>query len=146
MLNESRIDIYDYLYNLFYDVVTKNVYTMQEPQELTKSDTEDGFIVINAGNLNDVSEFRGRTYGLVRCYVEAFIPPISRGRLDYAKYKEFEDSINAVIDSEIANTEGDYCIQDGSSLSMDATEISNANNSYFTFIKSFIVIIDKKEQ
>ena len=53
MVNESRIDIYDYLYNLFYDVVTKNVYSMEVPQELTQSDTQDGFIVLHVGDLND---------------------------------------------------------------------------------------------
>lgn len=145
MLNESRIDIYDYLYNLFYDVVTKNVYSMREPQELTKSDTTDGFIVIRVGDLIDESEFPMQAYGMVRCYVEAFVPPISRGRLDYEKYKTFEDSINATIDLAIeTGCSGDYSIEEGSVLSSDGEEISNANNTYFTFIKSFVVIIDKK--
>lgn len=145
MLNESRIDIYDYLYNLFYDVVTKNVYSMREPQELTKSDTTDGFIVIRVGDLIDASEFARQTYGEVRCYVEAFVPPISRGRLDYEKYKTFEDGINAVIELAMQDNTGSYHIQEGSVLSSDAEESSTANNSYFTFIKSFIVTIDEQE-
>ena len=146
MLNESRIDIYDYLYNIFYDVVTKNVYSMREPQELTKSDTTDGFIVIRVGSLIDASEFSKQAYGEVRCYVEAFVPPISRGRLDYEKYKVFEDAINTAIDLAIeAGGTGDYFIQEESLLSSDAEETSTANNTYFTFIKSFIVVIDKQE-
>ena len=145
MLNESRIDIYDYLYSIFYDVVTKNVYSMREPQELTKSDTTDGLIVLRVGDLIDASEFVRQTYGEVRCYVEAFVPPISRGRLDYEKYKTFEDGINAVIELASQDKTGAYHIEEGSVLSADAEESSTANNSYFTFIKSFIVIIDEQE-
>ncbi len=143
MLNESRIDIYDYLYNLFYDVVTKNVYSMSEPQELTKSDTTDGFLVLHVGNLNDESEFSGQAYGWVRCYVEAYVPPISRGRLDFNKYKDFENAINEVIDNATRQSQGAYYIQEGSVLSSDADEASTANNAYFTFIKSFIVNISE---
>lgn len=145
MLNESRIDIYDYLYNLFFDVVTKNVYSMREPQELTKSDTTDGFIVIKVGDINDESEFDGEAYGWARCYVEAYIPPIKRGRLDFDKYKAFEDGINAIIKSESKKDEGDYYIKSDSVLSMDANETSNSDNQYFLFVKSFVVVIDKEE-
>ena len=35
MFNESRIDIYDYLYSLVHGVVTNNVYRMGEPTETT---------------------------------------------------------------------------------------------------------------
>lgn len=145
MFNESRIAIYDYLYNLFYGVVTKNVYSMSEPQELTKSDTTEGFLVLRVGETVDESEFSGNAYGWVRCYVEAFIPPISRGRLDYDKYKKFEDSINAVIKQATEDNSGTYYVQEGSVLSMDAYETTNANNAYFTFIRSFIVNIDEQK-
>lgn len=145
MYNESRIDIYDYLYNLFYGVVTRNVYSMQEPQELTASDTADGFIVIRVGSILDESEFDLHTYGRVRCYIEAFVPPISRGRLDYEKYKAFEDSINEVIKLASEDNTGTYHIESEDILSMDAEETSNANNVYFTFIKSFIVQIEEQE-
>lgn len=144
MFNESRIDIYDYLYNLFYNVVTTNVYSMSEPQELTASDTNDGFIVITVGNLNDESEFTRETYGWVRCFVEAFVPPITRGRLDYDKYSVFEQSINDVIHTAAQDGSGVYQIQEDSVLSMDSEETTNANNSYFTFIKSFIVNINEQ--
>ena len=144
MLKESRIAVYDYLYNLFYNVVTKNVYPMYEPQELTKSDTENGFLVIHIGDITDASEFTCQAYGWVRCYVEAFVPPMSRGRLDKTKYATFEDSINNVISDEIENGDDDtYSIEQGSLISADADETSNANNAYFTFIRSFVVNIDK---
>ena len=142
MFNESRIDIYDYLYNLFYDVVTKNVYSMSEPQELTASDVKDGFLVIRVGNINDVSEFGREAYGWVRCYVEAYVPPISRGRLDYDKYKEYEDGINGVISSLIGHTDGTYCVHEDSVISTDTLETNNANNLYYTFVKSFILTIN----
>lgn len=142
MLDNSRINIYDYLYDLFYDVVTKNVYSILPPQELTKSDTMDGFIVISVGDLNDESEFSGNAYGWVRCYVSAYIPLMSRGRLDYDKYSTFEDGINDVIHNASNNQNGVYFIQEDSLLSMDGAETTNANNSYFTFIKSFIVNIN----
>lgn len=142
MFNESRIDIYDYLYNLFYDVVTKNVYSMSEPQELTASDVKDGFLVIRVGNITDVSEFGREAYGWVRCYVEAYVPPISRGRLDYDKYKEYEDGINDVINSLAGHTDGTYCVQEDSVISTDTLETNNANNLYYTFVKSFILTIN----
>ena len=145
MVNESRIDLYDYLYNLFYDVVTKNVYSMREPQELTKSDTTDGFLVIRVGDINDESEFKGQAYASARCYVEAYVPPITRGRLDYNKYKVFEDAINDVINEAMIVDDGMYYVQEGSVLSRDAQEITNANNTYFNFVKSFIVIMDNDE-
>ena len=145
MFNESRIDIYNYLYTLFYGTVTENVYSMNEPQELTKSDTSDGFIVLHVGNLVDESEFSLDAFGQVRCYVEAFIPPISRGRLDVEKYKAFEDGINAVIKEAMDSSEGTYYIQSDSVISLDAEETNNSNNTYFTFIKSFIVVVDEQE-
>ena len=119
MFEKSRIAIYDYLYNLFYDVVTKNVYSMHEPQELIQSDTKDGFIVIRVGDIQDMSEFRANAYGQVRCYVEAYVPPMSRGRLDYNKYEAFESKIEEVIEQEIASGgNGDYSIQDEEILSI----------------------------
>lgn len=143
MLNASRIDLYDYLYNIFYDVVTKNVYSMRVPQELTQSDTTEGFIVIRVGGINDESEFSGQAYGRVRCYVQAYVPQRSRGRLDKNKYKEYEDGINAIIKLAAEDSQGEYNIEEGSIISTDEDEVSNANNAYFTFIKSFIVTIIK---
>lgn len=142
-MNNSRIDIYNYIYGLLYGVVTENVYSMNEPQELTESDTTEGFIVIRVGDMYDESEFPLETYGWVRVFVEAYIPPISRGRLDKVKYKAFEDGINAAISAEMENgTDEHYSIQEDGFLSMEENRNSNANNAYYTFIKSFIVNID----
>jgi len=143
MVDESRIDIYNYIYGLLYGVVTENVYSMNEPQELTESDTTDGFIVIRVGDVYDNSEFKCETYGRVRVFVEAYIPPISRGRLDKAKYKTFEDGITNAINNEIENgNNAHFSIQDDGILSMDSNADNNANNAYFMYVKSFIVTID----
>lgn len=146
MLNESRIDIYDYLYNLIYGVVSENVYDMRVPQELTESDTTEGFIVIHVGDIVDESEFAGHAFGRVRCYIEAYVPQISRGRVDHDIYALMENSINTVIKEQASVDEGEYYIDKGSVLSSEDDDISNANNAYFTFIKSFIVVIDKQEE
>lgn len=145
MLNKSRSDIYDYLYGLFYGTVTENVYSMSEPQELEDTDRTDGFIVLHVGNMYDNSEFSGQTYGEVRCYVEAYIPPVTRGRLDVDKYREYESAITQTIENAIAspNQNEDYCIQEDSLISSETEEVTNANNIFFVFIKSFIVVINK---
>lgn len=142
MLNESRSDIYDYLYNLFYGVVTENVYEMRVPQELTDSDTENGFLVIHVGNLIDESEFTGQAFGEVRCFVEAYIPQISRGRVNHDIYALMENSILEVIKQASAVRDGTYHVEEDTLLSTDGDDTSNAGNSYFTFIKSFIVNIE----
>lgn len=142
MVDESRIALYNYVYNLIYGVVTENVYSMNEPQELTKGDTKDGFIVIRIGNIVDNGEFPLQAYGNVRVFVEAYIPPMSRGRLDKAKYKAMEDAINAVINEEMENgTNAKYSIEPDGIISSDMGEDSNGNNIFYLFIKSFIVNI-----
>ena len=147
MVEESRISLYNYLYNLFYGVVTENVYSMNEPQELTDDDTENGFIVIRVGGIVDESEFPLNAFAGVRVYVEAYIPPISRGRLDKVKYKAMEDAINDAIYAEIENGTSDiYCIESDGIISMDSNADTNANNAYYMFIKSFIVTIDGEAQ
>lgn len=145
MLNESRIDIYDYLYNLLFGVVSDNVYDMRVPQELTESDTTDGFIVIHVGDIIDESEFDGEAYGRVRCYIEAFVPQISRGRVDHDIYTVMENGINNIITEQSKNSNGTYYIEKDRVVSSDLDDSSNAGNAYFTFIKSFIVVIDKQE-
>lgn len=143
MLDESRIGIYNYVYGLLYGSVSNNVYSMEEPKELTDSDTTDGFIVIRVGQINDESEFRGNAYAWARVFVEAYVPMMSRGRLNKAKYAEFESNISQTIENEIdAGTSEKYSIQDDGILSMDGSEDSNANNSYHLYIKSFIITIN----
>ena len=145
MVNESRIDIYDYLYNLLFGVVSENVYDMRVPTELTESDTKDGFLVIHVGSIVDESEFDGQAYGRVRCFIEAFIPSVSRGRMNHDIYAMFENSINQIIKEQSETDDGEYYIEKDSLISADDIEGSDDNNSYFSFIKSFIVVIDKKE-
>ena len=146
MLKESRSDIYNYLYDLFYGVVTENVYEMKVPTELEDSDAQDGFIVLNVGSVVDFSEFPEQAYGEVRCYVTAYIPQISRGRVNHDIYAMFENAINNVINDASENdTNGTYHIEKDSVLSMDDVESSDDDNSYFTFIKSFIVNIESDE-
>lgn len=143
MYNESRMDIYDYLYNLVYDVVTKNVYRMGEPTETTSDDTENGFVVIGVGNLVDDSEFYLNVSGQVRCTYTAFVPKKSRGRLDSTKYRAFETSINNVVNDAITNANGgDYSILADGILSMDNNETTQKGNQYHVYVKSFIVQVD----
>ena len=146
MIEQSRIKIYDFLYNLFYDKVTKNVYAMTVPQELTPSDREDGFLVLRVGSIDDESEFMGETYGRVRCFVQAFIPPISKGRLDWTKYTTWEKEVLEVINTEIQAPNSEvYRIESDGILSYDSDEIRNDDNRFNLFIKSFIITIDKSE-
>ena len=146
MVNESRNDLNDYLYGLFHGTVSNNVYPKEVPTELTSSDTEDGFIVLRAGGIGDASEFRNATYGTVRCYVEVYVPVISRGRYNRSKYKQFEDDVNRAINGEIDNpSSSTYTIMSEGILSYDDDEHANADNRYMLFIKSFVVMIDKSE-
>lgn len=145
MFDNSRTDIYDYLYNLMKGVVTDNVYLMTEPQELTQSDLDDGFIVIHVGELIDRGEFQGECFGRARCYVEAFIPPISRGRIDIEKYRAYEEGIMTIINEAIESESEPYCIQAQGVISSDFGESGNAKNNFFTFVKSFLVITDNRE-
>ena len=143
MIPKSRKDIYDYIYGLLYGVVSENVYPMNESQDLTESDVKDGFIVIRVGTMVDESEFKGEAFGWCRVFVEAYVPPMSRGRLDEEKYYAFESSINTAIDNEVDNgTNKDYSIIEDGIISWDDFDDSNANNVFYKFVKSFRVQID----
>lgn len=141
MFSESRIAIYEYLKSLFASV-TQNIYSMRVPTENTDDDTKNGFIVIQVGGINDESEFGLNAFGWVRCYVTAYVPQKKRGRLDSAKYAEFEDGINAVIRNLVDNPQNDspYFVQGDGILSMDDDEDTNKGNQYNVFVKSFIVV------
>jgi len=146
MFTASRSDIYDYLYDLFFGVVTENVYEMKIPDELTSSDTKDGFLVINVGTGIDNSEFPEEAYGEVRCFVTAYIPKISRGRVNHDIFALFENGINNVINEASENdTQGTFHIEKDNMLSADGIDGSDADNTFFTFIKSFIVNIESNE-
>ena len=141
-MNVSRIDIYDYLYNLIFGVITENVYYMDVPEELTNSDTEEGFIVINVGDIVDHGEFSKQSYGTVRCFLTAYIPQISRGRVNREIYALFENGIENIIEEQSQTSDGQYSIAEDSVLSMDGTDSSTSDNSYFTYVKSFVVTIN----
>lgn len=143
MYEESRIELYDYLENLFTEV-TENVYPMHKPEELTKSDTEEGFIVITVDNIRDASEFKRSAFGWARAYVKCYIPHMSRGRLNKPLYESFEDGVNDVIQSATEDNGGQYWIDEDSILSMDDNDDSNADNAYSMFVKSFIVFISEE--
>ena len=143
MFNESRTDIYKYIYDMVYNVVSKNVYAMFEPKALKESDTTDGFVTIRVGNIINQSEFDDNAFAMARCFVQAFVPPMSRGRVDFDKYKEFEQKINQVINNEIRNGNNKtYSIIPDSSLSWDDYVGTDDDNMYFVYTKSFIVQID----
>ena len=147
MFNDSRIGIYDYLYDLIVNnEVTSNVYMVDEPQDLTTSDKKDGLVVIKVGGVNDQSQFDLETYGWSRVYIYAYVPSTSRGRLDYNKYKAMENKLNAVIRqvSEQGSI-GGYMIVQNSTLSMDGVKMSTANNLFYSFVKSFRVFITQQQ-
>lgn len=142
MVEESRIALYDYLKSVFADV-TQNIYSMRVPTENTSDDTKNGFIVIEIGAIVDESEFDLQAYGEVRCFVTAYVPQKTRGRLDSDKYAAFENSINAALRAEIDSPSSDvYYIQSDRILSMDDNEDSQKGNQYNVFVKSFIVTIN----
>jgi hypothetical protein len=116
---------------------------MDEPQELTESDVVDGFIVIRVGDIYDEGEFSLETYGTVTCFVSAYIPPMSRGRLDMAKYQSFENGILNVIKNAAQNATDEYYVQETNIISSDIETVGNGDNTFFTFIKSFIVEIEE---
>lgn len=143
--DSSRISVYNYLSSLF-STVTPNLYSMSEPTAATESDTTNGFIVTHVGAINDESEFGGDAYGWVRCSVEAYVPKRERGRLNKTKYKVLEDGINDVIKANTGlNNDGGYYIMEDSILSMDDDENTQKGNQFHVFVKSFVVVIDQKE-
>ena len=138
--------IYEYVENILTSI-TENVYLMEEPQELTEDDATNGFIVVTVGDLLDASEFKYSAFGYARVYIRCYVPPISRGRLDVAKYKQFEDDINAAIDlATESDNNGTYWIDEDSIISSDGKDEGNANNTYYMFIKSFVVVVDAEQQ
>ena len=142
-MNESRIAVYNYLKPLFAGV-TQNIYSMRVPTENTDDDTKNGFIVIQVGGINDESEFGLEAFGWVRCYVTAYVPQNTRGRLNATRYSYFEDGINEVIRSLLISPQNDdpYYIMPDSILSMDDDEDTNKGNQYNVFVKSFVVVIN----
>lgn len=145
MISDSRIGIYKYIEDLLVENVTENVYLMNEPQVLTESDTTEGFIVVQVGDFVDAGEFQRESYAWARVFIRVYVPPMNRGRLNVTLYKEFEDAINNVIDTASVEQDSTYWIQKDSVLSMDTNSERNADNAYFMFVKSFVVMVDGEE-
>lgn len=142
MYSITRTELYGFVYDLVYDEeVCKNVYLANEPQELSESDVNDGFVVIRIGSVSDDSEFTEEAYGRVRVYIEAYVPPKSRGRLDTDKMLAYEDAISLAVRRASQSSDG-FAVLEDSMLSSDIYEETNANNQFFVFIKSFVVLID----
>lgn len=146
MIDKSRIAIYDYLYSLLHGVVTNNVHSMGEPSETTQDEADNGFVVTQVGDINDESEFDGDAYAWARCYIYAYVPKISRGRLNKKMYKEYEDAILDVIKNAETHQDSKYYIMPETTISMDENENTQKGNQYSIFAKSFVVVIDKQEQ
>lgn len=118
---------------------------MSEPQDLTASDKKDGFVVIKVGGVNDQSEFDLQTYGYARVYITAYVPTQSRGRLNRNLYKEYERKVNNAISvAENMDESNGYIAIKNSTLSMDSTTFSTANNMFYTFVKSFRIFITQQ--
>lgn len=143
MVKESRTAIYDFLKPLFTSV-SQNIYPQRVPTDNTSDDTENGFIVIEVGDIRDESEFDLQTFGWVRCSVVAYIPQKTRGRWDEPKYKVFESGINTAVRNAIDNPDrtSPYAIQSDGILSSEDIEDTQKGNQYSVYIKSFIVTID----
>ena len=142
MLNESRIDLYNYICGLFVNV-SENIYSMKIPSELTESDVSDGFLVVRIGDMYDESEFPKQAYGDVRVFVSAYVPFKSRGRINKTLYSAFETAMNNAIEDALENDDNEnYTIQCDGILSMDDIEETNANNSFSVYVKSFVVTIN----
>lgn len=110
MIDKSRIEIYDYLYSLLHGVVTNNVHSMGEPSETTQDEADNGFVVTQVGDINDESEFDGDAYAWARCYIYAYVPKISRGRLNKKMYREYENAILDVIKNAEKHQDSKYYI------------------------------------
>ena len=143
MVNESRADLYDYIKGIVQGV-TDNIHKMGVPEQLTKDEVENGFIVIRAGGVSDQSEFRCEAYALVRAYIIAYVPTKSRGRLDAEKYEAFEKGINDAVNAEmnLFKQGVTYSILSDGMLSEDDKDDSNQDNIFYMYIKSFIVQIN----
>ena len=140
-MNDSRIDLYDYICDILKDV-SNNIYSMKIPEELTESDAEEGFIVVRVADMYDDSEFYKQAFGDVRVFVNAYVPLKSRGRLNKNLYNSLASEIDSVVSNEITNgSNEEFTILSDGVLSIDDIENTNANNTYAVYIKSFLVAI-----
>lgn len=119
---------------------------MGEPSETTQDEADNGFVVTQVGDINDESEFDGDAYAWARCYIYAYVPKISRGRLNKKMYRKYEDAILDVIKNAEKHQDSKYYIMPETTISMDENHNTQKGNQYSIFAKSFVVVIDKQEQ
>lgn len=142
MVSKNRADIYEYLYGVFSNAMTNNVYFVNAPQDLTDKDANDGFVVLRVGEIRDESEFSRSAFARARCYAYAYTRANKRGKLDFPTYKSLETSVEQTIQN-AANKGGAISILNDTVISMDTAEFSNADNPFFVFAKSFVVSISE---
>lgn len=143
MIDARRAPIYKYVASLFEGKVTKYVYPMSVPTNLTDEPAAGGFMVINIGDIQDRSEMTLSNYAQTRVMVQMYVSSKNRGRIDYTLYEKYEKLISDILIEE-NNKRGDkYIIDLDSLLSTDAVYNNDGNNVFFQYIASFVVKIIK---
>jgi hypothetical protein len=139
-IDARRMPIYQYVYSLFIDKVTKYIYPMEMPTKLEEEINAGGFMVIRLGEIKDKSQFNLNALASVRVTVEMYIPPKTRGRLDTTLLEKYETSISDIVNAEVEKAGEKYDISTDGILSTD--DIYNeSDNLFFMYIKSFMVLI-----
>lgn len=138
----SRKDIYSYVASLFTSI-TKNIYRISVPETLGSDAISNGFIVLNMGEVEDFSQFSENTFVQTRIYVECYVPSTNtvtaNGVMNTTKYDDLQKAIDTIIEAESKKTNQKYSISEDYILSTDDF-FTNKTNSFFVYIKSFIVI------
>lgn len=139
-MSVSRKDIYSHIATLLVGV-SNNIYRISVPPTLSADAAKNGFIVLQMGEVIDNSEFTyGDTYSRARFYVQCYVPSTSSGLMNTSKYDKIQQSVDSIIDAEIAKTNQPYSIQQDGVLSMDDF-FTNNDKSFYVYTKSFLVTI-----
>lgn len=138
MINSLRAPIYSYVYNLFYNTVTKQVHPIEIPTTLDTMDATD-FMVIRMGQINDKGEFSLEGYADTRVFIEMYVKSKTRGRIDMTAFGSFESKIQVIIDRESKRRTSPYQVIRDNSISLD--DYYQTQN-YHVFLTSFIIRIN----
>jgi len=140
-MSVSRKEIYSYIATLF-SGITKNIYRVTIPETLGTDAITNGFIVLTMDGIRDYSEFNSGTYSQVRVNVEYYVPSISTssasGIMNTVKFDAAQQAVDTIIEAEYEKTNQAYTISKDDILSTDDF-FTNKTNSFFVYIKSFIV-------
>ena len=60
VIDARRMPIYQYVYSLFIDKVTKYIYPMEMPTKLEEEINAGGFMVIRLGEIKEIGRASGR--------------------------------------------------------------------------------------